>query len=74
MSSIPDEINIYERRFGNIAIERGYITSEDLTAALKIQVQEEFEFKDRRLVGQILFGIDKMTADQIKAVLSELIG
>ena len=36
MSSIPDELNTYERRFGNIAIKKGYITSDDLAEALKI--------------------------------------
>jgi len=74
MPSIPDELKTCERRFGTIAIEKRFITSDDLTAALKIQVQEEFEFQDRRLIGQILFGRDKMTVDQIKEVLAELIG
>ena len=74
MSGIPDELKMCERRFGNIAIEKGFITSDDLTEALKIQVQEEFEFQDRRLIRQILFGLDKMTVDQIKEVLAELIG
>lgn len=74
MSGIPDELMTCERRFGSIAIAKGFVTSDDLTGALKIQVQEEFEFQDRRLIGQILFGLDKMTVDQIKEVLSELIG
>ena len=74
MSRIPDEFNTYERRFGNIAIKKGFITSDDLSEALKVQVQEEFEFEDRRLIGQILYGLNKMTVDQIKAVLAELIG
>lgn len=74
MPSIPDELNTYDRRFGNIAMEKGFITSDDLTEALKIQVEEEFEFEDRRLIGQILFGLKKMTVDQIKEVVAELIG
>ena len=74
MSGSPDELKSCERRFGNIAIENGFITPDDLTGALKIQVQEEFEFQDRRLIGQILFGLDKLTVNQIKKVLAELIG
>ena len=74
MSGIPDELNSYERRFGNVAIEKGFITSDDLKEALKIQVHEEIEFNDRRLIGQILFGLDKMTVTQIRVVLAELIG
>ncbi len=74
MSSIPDQLQSYERRFGNIAIEKGFISSDDLKEALKIQVQEEIEFNDRRLIGQILFGLDKMTVTQIRVVLAELIG
>lgn len=74
MSGIPDELKMCERRFGSIAIEKGFITPDDLTGALKIQVQEEFEFQNRRLIGQILFGLDKMTVDQIKKVLADLIG
>jgi hypothetical protein len=74
MPGMPEEINTYERRFGNIAIEKGFIVSDDLAEALKIQVQEELEIDDRRLIGQILFGLNKITVDQIKEVLGELIG
>jgi hypothetical protein len=74
MSSMPDDFNTCERRFGDIAIEKGFITANDLAEALKIQVQEEFECQDRRLIGQILFGRENMTVGQIKKVLAELIG
>jgi hypothetical protein len=74
MSSLPDDFYTCERRFGDIAIEKGFITSNDLTEALNIQVQEEIECRDRRLIGQILLGRDNMTVGQIKRVLAELIG
>jgi hypothetical protein len=74
MPGMPEEINTYERRFGNIAIEKGFIVSYDLAEALKIQVQEEIEIDDRRLIGQILFELNRITVDQIKEVLGELIG
>ena len=40
-----EQITSYEERFGNIAIAKGFITSEELLSALKIQVQEETEKK-----------------------------
>jgi hypothetical protein len=72
MASAHEKISIYERRFGNIAIEKGFLTSSELIHALEIQVQEELEQGRHRLIGQILLERNIMSLEQIKHVLSEL--
>lgn len=49
---------------GNIALERGYITEEDLEAALNIQ-------KERLQLGQLLVEMKKITEDQLEELLLE---
>ncbi len=58
-----------DKRFGTIAIEKGFITQEQLFEVLKIQVAEELEGDKRRLVGQILYDKGFITPDQIDEVL-----
>lgn len=61
-----------ERRFGIAAVQKGFITADQLIEALSIQVMEELEESEHRLIGQILFEKDYMTAVQIKEVLAFL--
>ena len=72
MPDIPPQIKIYEKRFGNIAIEKGFITSDQLVTALNVQVQEEVDSGSRRLIGQILLELNLISAEQIKEVLANL--
>lgn len=58
-----------DKRFGTIAIEKGFITQEQLFEVLKIQVSDELEGNERRLVGQILYDKGHITTDQIDEVL-----
>ena len=67
-----EQIASYEERFGNIAIVKGFITPEELLAALKMQVQEETEKKTHRLIGQILLEQGVISGEQIQQVLAEL--
>ena len=68
-----EQIETYEERFGNIAIAKGFITPEDLLAALKIQVQEEIgKKKQHRLIGQILLEQGVISGEQIQQVLAEI--
>ena len=69
MSDKPGKIEHYEKRFGIIAIENGFITPDQLTEALKIQVYEDIEYKTHRLIGEILLDKDYITAMQIQEVL-----
>jgi len=58
-----------DNRFGVVAIEKGFITFEQLVEALKIQVSEELEGNKRRLIGQILIDKEYITISQIDEVL-----
>lgn len=64
----------YCRRFGQIAVERGFITPEQLKHALAEQVDDDLAKKRHRLLGEILFENNWMTADQIESVLDEALG
>ena len=66
------KIEQYEKRFGMIAIEKGYISPEDLNEALKVQVREEIEIGNHRLLGAILLYQDRITAIQIDDVVKTL--
>ncbi|MFH1123233.1 MAG: hypothetical protein V1758_06175 [Pseudomonadota bacterium] len=66
-----DSLEKFERRFGSVAIEKGFITVEQLIESLKIQVMENLEGMHRP-VGAILFSQKLITLEQIKAVLKTL--
>jgi hypothetical protein len=57
------------KRFGAIAVEKGFITEEQLFQALKIQAKENVEKGKHRLLGQILLEEGLITASQIEEVL-----
>ena len=61
-----------ENRFGVVAVKGGFITPDQLTDALTIQVLEELEGDKRRLIGEILLEKGYITTDQIKEVLDFL--
>jgi len=61
-----------EKRFGLIAIEKGYITPNDLIEALKEQIEEDVRKRKHRLIGNILRARGKMTDEQIQDVLKGL--
>ena len=58
-----------EKRFGVIAIEKGYCSAEQFIEALKIQVMEDFNKGKHRLVGRILLEQGVMNLEQINQVL-----
>ncbi len=63
-----------EMRFGVVAVEKGYITPDQLFEALKAQVQEDLERETHRLLGEILLEQDMMTQEQKDEVLKVLKG
>jgi hypothetical protein len=66
------KIDHYEKQFGIIAIEKGFITSEMLIEALRVQVEDEVEFHTHRLIGEILMEKDYLTAMQIQNILNTI--
>jgi len=61
-----------EKRFGVVAIESGYVTPKEFVDALKIQVLEDIEKGQHRLIGRILLEQGLMTLEQIDKVLGKL--
>jgi len=62
----------YCSRFGQIAVEKGFITIEQLKTALSEQVDDDVANRRHRLIGTILFERDWITGQQIDIVLTEL--
>jgi hypothetical protein len=61
-----------ERRFGITAVKEGFITADQLIEALSIQIMEDLEESRHRLIGEILFEKQYLTAVQIKKVFKLL--
>ena len=72
MADKPGRIEHYEKQFGIIAIEKGFITTENLIETLKIQVEEEIKNKTHRLIGEILLDKGYITPTQIQDVLDSI--
>jgi hypothetical protein len=62
----------YCPRFGQIAVELGLITTEQLKQALCCQVDDEMAGRAHRLLGEILFDQDLLATEQIDTVLNRL--
>ncbi len=61
-----------EKRFGTMAVELGFITIEQVMEAMTIQLREDMEKEEHRLIGQILMGLGYMNTSQIKEVLKAM--
>jgi hypothetical protein len=63
----------YAFRFGEIAIMKGFITSQQLEEALDEQISYDLSNSHHKLIGEIMLEQKWMTQEQIAAVLEELI-
>ena len=72
LSDKPGTIEHYEKRFGICAIEKGYITAEDLVQGLITQVGEDIQSIPHRLLGEIFIEKGVMTPQQVEDVLSSI--
>ena len=71
---IDKELSIkYCRRFGNMAVEKGFISGEQLKNAILEQVEDDLTGRPHRMIGMILFDKNIMTTQQIDIVLNELL-
>ncbi len=66
------EIEHLEKRFGVIAVKKGFITSDQLVEALAVQVAEDISTGDHDLIGKILFEQGIITMEQIDDVLKTM--
>ena len=63
----------FEKRFGMIAVGKGFITLEQLLEAIKIQVSEDVDDKkSHRLIGEILIEMGLLNPPQIRDVLGSM--
>jgi hypothetical protein len=61
-----------EKRFGTLAVQKGFITADQLFEAIEIQVKEDMEAGKHRLIGTILFEHGFITVLQIDTVLKSM--
>jgi hypothetical protein len=59
-----------DKRFGVIALEKGFVTAEQVVDALKTQVEEDLSLGTHRLIGRILLEKQVLTLSQLDEVLS----
>ena len=68
----PKKIEHYEKCFGLIAVEKGFITPDELIRALTVQVREDIEHGNHRQLGEIFMDQDTMSPNQIEAVVKDI--
>ena len=56
-------------RFGVTAINKGFITKDQLVEAMGVQIEDELKGMELRLIGSILCVMNYMTVEQISEVL-----
>jgi hypothetical protein len=61
-----------EKRFGIVAVEKGFVTAEQVVEAMRIQVLEDIERGKHRLIGRILLEQGILKLAQIDEVLESL--
>ena len=44
----------FEKRFGMMAVEKGFVTPEQVLKAIEIQIKENIEQKKHRFIGTVL--------------------
>jgi hypothetical protein len=64
--------NMIKKRFGSYAVDKGFITEDQLVEALAIQARENVKEGKHRLLGQILLDQGFITASQIDEVLETM--
>ncbi len=62
----------YCPRFGRLAVEKGFITPEQLKEAVTEQIDDNISGRPHRVIGTILFEKGWLTSEQLEGVLIEL--
>lgn len=60
------------RRFGAIAVRKGFVTIDEMKAAIMEQIDDNISGREHRLLGSILLSRGLITERQIEEVLPEL--
>ena len=61
-----------EMRFGIIAVEKGFVTAEQVVNALEVQVKEDLSSGKHQRIGMILLEQGHITLQQVNEVLQEM--
>ena len=67
-----DIVEHYDKRFGVIAVEKGFISEDKVVEALRVQVAEDISIGEHRLIGRILVEHGHITLSQLDDVLQSL--
>ena len=62
----------FEKRFGEIAVEKEFINLSHLIEAMAIQVKEDAKKDEHRLLGEILIDLGIMNASKVNEVLNDM--
>ena len=62
-------VEVQDKRFGVVAVEKGFINKEQLFEALKLQVEEDLLGKPHTLIGIILIKLGYLTNEEADHVL-----
>ena len=68
-NEIRDKLNL--KRFGQVAVEKKFVTPEQAKQALQEQIEDNLSQKPHRQLGRILVEKGWMNAQQIEVVLIE---
>jgi len=66
------KIHHLEKRFGIIAVEKGFVSADNVMEALKVQVTEDLSKGEHRLIGRIFFEQNLLTLSQLNQVLTAM--
>lgn len=62
----------FNKRFGAVAIEKGFIIKEELIEAMIVQIESHLDEAEPKLVGSILNDMHHMTEQQIDEVVNSM--
>jgi hypothetical protein len=65
-------IEVRDKRFGVIAVEKGFISKDQLYEAIKIQIDEDLLSMPHRLIGRILIRLGYLTDAQAQEILVDM--
>jgi hypothetical protein len=63
-------VEIRDKRFGVLAVEKGFVTKDQLFEAFKIQIEEDLEGEKHSLIGLILIRLGYLTPAQAEEILA----
>ena len=65
-------MSVLEKRFGLVALEKGFITKDQLHKALIIQVEDNVEGKTHKIIGDILIDLGYISPEQANEIFLSL--